>query len=458
MLGGILVLLLAANGALFAQSTKDVSTPSAIDDDDDPQTKPDVKPDQPPQKTDVTPGSKTTPDSIEPTLAAPPPLPEPVPAAAPLKREMHEALQKQDTAAFGELLHQGMREFPNDPELKAAAAKWAVVSHDRTVIPAIERLLSQNSNLFGKQWIPGRAGESEYVQIHDKIAVGSKLFGAGAKALSSAYGDLDNGEAARAETTLTKALKGNGSSAPLYYARAMARAMNGDLAQADEDSMRAVKLSRGAPQVLSQRAQLMMQMGRHSEAIAWASKAIEGNPQDADALAVRGRALWKSGGHMAQGLQDLGQAADVDPANYENLYHGAAMIVRSNHAMASLNKGDVKTAKAEAQSVLNEDASNATAHYIFAYTSRKEGNPERAIKEATLALKNRPDLSYALIERGIALEMLGARANALADFKRAAMLNPRQFQGYYDRLLTAQRQGQAPIWQRQAGVQVAGAQ
>ncbi len=366
---------------------------------------------------------------------------------------MHEALKQGDTASFNNLLRDATRQFPNDPEIKAAAAKWAVVNHDRTVLPAIERLLSQSSGLFGKQWTPESDGS--YTEHNFKLRVGSKMFGAATRSLSAAYADLDAGQPAAAEATLTKAIRKTDNFAPLYYARAMARAMNGNLGKADEDSLKAVTLSHGEPQVLSQRARIMMEMGRPSEAIAWASKAIAANPEDADALAVRGRAFWKTGGRMARGLQDLGQAAQLDPDNYQSLYHGAVVIVRTSSAISMMNKGDDAHAKTEAQSVLREDPNNAQAHLIVAHSSQKEGNPEVAIKEATLALKSKPDFGYALIERGMAFETLGSRSRALADFKKAAEINPRQFQKFYERLLQAQAKGQPPLWQRQPAVRVA---
>ncbi len=454
MLRGILVLFLATNGPLIAQNnTAPVNSNKKDDDfsneDDGSEKKSDFIPPSGPTVTPVT--KPTTPPAD--TAALPQTLPEPVAAAAPLKREMHEALKQGDTASFSSLLRDATRQFPNDPELKAAADKWATVNHDRTVLPAIARLLSQSSNLFGKQWT--LESDGSYIQHNSKITAGSKMFGAAQRSLAAAYADLDAGEPARAEATLTRAIRKTEDFAPLYYARAMARAESGNLAKADEDSMRAVTLSRNEPQVLSQRAQLMMQMGRAPEAIAWANKAIEGNPQDADALAVRGRALWKSKGQMARGLQDLGQAAQLDPDNYQSLYRGAVVIVRTKSATSLMNKGEVARAKTEAQTILREDPYNADAHLIVAHASQKEGQPEAAIKEATLALKSEPNFGYALIERGMAFETLGARGRALSDFKRAAEINPGQFQKFYERLLQAQVQGKPPLWQRQPAVRLA---
>ncbi len=262
---------------------------------------------------------------------------------------------------------------------------------------------------------------------------------------------LDRGDPVRAEKVLSGAIRKNPDSALLYYARVMARGMSGNLKGADEDSLKAVGLSREQPATLSQRALLMMQSRRREEAFAWADRALKGDASDADALAVRGRFLWKDRGRYELALEDIKQAARVSPERYQGLYQEAQKRFFGQRALSRLGKGDDKRALEDADRALAGDAGDATAHMVRGAVFSRMGKSEEAIKETTLALKADKRSGEALLYRGMALETMGQRDRALTDFRRAADIDPGRFRRFYELLAQAQRDGAPPLWTRTSG-------
>ena len=277
------------------------------------------------------------------------------------------------------------------------------------------------------------------------------------KALTQGYAYMDRGDAARAEEVLSGAIRRHENSAELHYARVLAHGLGGDLKKADADSLRAVKLSHEQPVTLSQRASLMMTMGRREEAFAWATRALEGNSQDADALVIRGQVLWVDRKRHDLALADLKKAAEIDPERYQNVYQGGVWRFHRDRAMSSAFKGDFKQALADADAVLAIEPADAQAHMTRAVVFEKTGKVEETIKATTMALKSDPVSMWALFFRAKAMETLGARDKALADLKRAAAIDPGRFRRHYEEMLRAKREGSPPIWVREGNNGVLGA-
>jgi tetratricopeptide (TPR) repeat protein len=267
-------------------------------------------------------------------------------------------------------------------------------------------------------------------------------------ALANGYALLDRGDPVRAEQILSGAIRKNSDAAPLYYARVMARGMAGNLKGADEDSLKAVALSHELPATLSQRALLMMQSRRRDEAFAWADRALKSDPGDADALAIRGKVQWGDRARYDLALEDLKQAARISPERYLHLYQEAQKRFYGQRARSALGKGDDKQALEDADRALASNAGDATAHMVRGAVFSHAGKPEETIKETTLALKADGRSAEALLYRGMAMETLGQRGRALADFKRAADIDPVRFRRFYERLAQAQRDGSPPLWSR----------
>ncbi|MBI4371472.1 MAG: hypothetical protein HY552_04155 [Elusimicrobia bacterium] len=195
-------------------------------------------------------------------------------------------------------------------------------------------------------------------------------------------------------------------------------------------------------------------MGRREEAFAWANRALQANPDDPDALVIRGRYLWKERRRPDLGLEELKQAAQLDPERYQDLYQQGRMLVLRERALDRMGKGDFARAFEDANQVLAADPRSAEGHLVRGTALLEAGRVEETIKDMTLALKADPRLSWALFQRAVALEMLGQRGRALADFKRAAVLDPARFQPMVDKLLRAQAEGSPPLWRREAKVRL----
>jgi tetratricopeptide (TPR) repeat protein len=325
--------------------------------------------------------------------------------------------------------------------------------HDEKIRRIFDRTLTDSRKLFGRQWLPGESmDEGEWsIELEKERVAGARPLkpGSGVRAaLANGYALLDRGDPVRAEQVLSGAIRKNSDSAPLYYARVMARGMSGNLKGADEDSLKAVALSHEQPATLSQRALLMMQSRRRDEAFAWADRALKSDPGDADALAIRGRFNWSDSGRYDLALEDLKQAARISPERYGGLYQEAQRRFYGQRARSGLAKGDDKQALEDATLALASNAGDATAHMVRGAIFSRAGKVEEAIKETTLAIKADPRSSDALLYRGISMETLGQRERALADIKRAAEIDPVRFRRFYEALIQAQREGSPPLWSR----------
>lgn len=378
------------------------------------------------------------------------------PQAVAAKLAIRDALTRGDGPAAERLFADALTRFPNDPDLREVREQQMLRLHDEKVRAIFDQTLTESRKLFGRQWLPGRTideGEWNIELQGERIdRAHPAMPGSGARAaLTNGYSLIDRGDPIRAEQVLSGAIRKNSDSAPLYYARVMARGMSGNLKGADEDSLKAVALSHEQPATLSQRALLMMQSHRRDEAFAWADRALKSDPGDADALAIRGRVLWRDRARYDLALEDLKQAASISPERYRSLYVEAQKRFYGQRALSSLGKGDDKQALADADRALTSDSGDSTAHMVRGAVYSRAGKPEETIKETTLALKADHRSGEALLYRGMALETLGQRGRALADFKRAADIDPVRFRRFYERLVQAQREGSPPLWSRKGG-------
>ncbi len=441
-------------GAAVLPSSKETS--SAFDD-DLPTTKLDPSKDSSCASGDCTPPTETSQQA-----GKPPPVPAPTqPPSEPqapvaVKQEIQAVLERQDEPEVRRLMSQALTRYPADKELQdARSSLWSRMPPERARA-IIDFSRAEVVKFFGRQWIPGKdSGEEIGLSIETAPRRGTRSFGgaSAAAALSRGYGYLARGDAIMAELVLSKEMRGQRASAELYYARAMARAAGGDLKGADVDSLQAVSLSREHPVTLSQRASLMMAAGRRDEAFAWAERALAVSPDDADALAVRGRCLWRDKGRPETALQDLQRAAQLDPGRYQALYREGRRRLYEQLAVAGVGKGDLRAALANADKVLAVDPGSLQAHLVRGLVFWKQGKPEETIKDTTLALKTDPRSTWALFHRGLAMEALGQRERAIADFRRAAAIAPAKFQPMLERLLQAQREGRhEPVWPKEGVV------
>ena len=454
----VLVACLAVFGALPVSAQK-VSGPVSGGLDDDP---PPVKPAPPPSDT------SSAPDPKLPPVAGSQILPQvaqgaqeaataverqvdavPDPAAVTAKLAIRDALDRKDAPAAERLFQTALKRFPNDSDFRDVQTGRDLRLHEEKVREIFGRTLADGTRLFGRQWEPGETMEDGETEVGIAPARrGAKGDAAVDIALTQGYSSINRGDPARAEKVLSGAIRDHGDRAELYYARALARGLKGDLKKADEDSLRAVKLSREKAVALSQRACLMMAMGRREEAFAWANRALESDSNDADALAIRGKFQWTDRNRPDLALVDLKKAAELDPKAYQDAYQSRIRRFHRERALSGAFKGNFKEALADANAALEIDPADAQAHLARGLVFERTGKVEESIKETTLALKSDPRSMWALVYRGMAMETLGARSQALADFKRAAAIDPARFRADYEKLVRAQQEGAPPLWVR----------
>jgi len=403
----------------------------------------------PHEKTPTPSGKEPAP--IVPPAASPPPEPQ---APVAIKQEIQAALVRQDEPAVRGLMADALKRYPGDKELQnARSSLWSHLPPGKARA-IIDSAHAEIVKLFGRQWIPGKnPGEEIGLSLETGPRRGSRSFSGGSPAasLDQGYGYLARGDAAGAERVLSSAIRGHQTSAALYYARAMARGISGNLKGADADSLQAVSLSHEDPAVLSQRASFMIAAGRREEAFAWAERTLAAAPDDADALAIRGRYLWRDKGRPEAALADLRRAAKADP-RYQALYSEAQRRLYEQLAVVDMGKGDLRGALASADKVLAVDPASVQAHLVRGLVFWKQGKPEETIKDTTLALKADPRSTWALFHRGLAMEALGQRERAIADFRRAAALDPAKFNPLLKQLLQAKSEGRRePVWPKESG-------
>jgi len=128
----------------------------------------------------------------------------------------------------------------------------------------------------------------------------------------------------------TKAIRKDKNNAAALRWRALAREKAGDHEGALQDASRALALNPKDHWALKTQALALLALKKAEEALAAANKAIEANGTDADAFRTRAM-IQKALGDKAAMIQDLAQAASLDPA-FQGLYRRELAKVEKENA------------------------------------------------------------------------------------------------------------------------------
>ena len=151
-------------------------------------------------------------------------------------------------------------------------------------------------------------------------------------------------------------------------------------------------------------------------ALADFNEALRLDPKSAWGLAARGN-LYKSQGDFDHALADLNEALRLDPT-YALAFFSRAEIYKS--------KGDVVHAMSDLNDTLRLDPNYAVAYFVRGQLSYLLGNAPAALEDFGKAIKLDADEASTYFNRGVAYYVIGGRnPDAIADFKKAAELNPR---------------------------------
>jgi lipoprotein NlpI len=146
------------------------------------------------------------------------------------------------------------------------------------------------------------------------------------------------------------------------------------------------------------------------------SEAIRLDPKNAWAYTARGN-LYKNNGDFDHAIADLNDSIRLDPGYALAYFFRGELYKRKadfGHAMADLNDS------------IRLDPNYALAYFTRGSISYSMGNNTAAMADFTKSIQLEPDEATAYFNRGVAYFFVGGHlADAEADFKKAAALNPK---------------------------------
>jgi lipoprotein NlpI len=146
------------------------------------------------------------------------------------------------------------------------------------------------------------------------------------------------------------------------------------------------------------------------------NEALRLDPQSAWAYAERGN-FFKNKGDFDRALADLNQSIRLDPA-YAIAYFSRGELYKS--------KGDTAHAMADMNETIRLDPNYALAYFTRGHLNYLLGNAPAAFDDFSKSIKLDSDDPASHFNRGVAYYVIGGRnPDAVADFKKAAELNPR---------------------------------
>jgi tetratricopeptide (TPR) repeat protein len=146
------------------------------------------------------------------------------------------------------------------------------------------------------------------------------------------------------------------------------------------------------------------------------NEAIRLDPKNAWAYTARGD-LYKNKGDIDHALADLNESIRLDP-NYAVAYFFRSELYK--------RKGALDRALADLNESIRLDPNYAAAYFTRGSVSYALGNNIAALANFTKSIELAPDDAAAYFNRGLAYFFIGGRiADAEADFKKAAALNPK---------------------------------
>jgi lipoprotein NlpI len=182
------------------------------------------------------------------------------------------------------------------------------------------------------------------------------------------------------------------------------------------DCNESIRLYRDQAAAYLNRGNVYLSKSDLEHALADFNEALRLDPKNAWGFAERGN-LYKSKGDFDRALTDLDEAIRLDPG-YALAYFSRGEIYKS--------KGDVTHAMSDLNDTLRLDPNYAVAYFVRGQLSYLLGNAPAALEDFTKAIKLDADEATTYFNRGVAYYVIGGRnPDAIADFKKAAELNPK---------------------------------
>lgn len=189
-----------------------------------------------------------------------------------------------------------------------------------------------------------------------------------------------------------------------------------DSDRALKDCNEAIGVNRTLAAAYLNRGNVYLSRADADHALADFNEALRLDPKNAWAYAERGN-LYKHNGELDHALEDLNEAIKLDPT-YALAYFSRGDVYKS--------KGDLARAMTDMNEALRLDPNYALAYFVRGRLSYMLGNAPAALEDFTKAIKLDESEATSYFNRGVAYYVIGGHtADAIADFKKAAELNPK---------------------------------
>jgi len=172
-----------------------------------------------------------------------------------------------------------------------------------------------------------------------------------------------------------------------------------------------------------QEGELLFEEGDHAQAIERYERALELDPQHAQAWYRKGE-IQRLQGVYEEAIESLSRALEIDP----------------NHLSALASRGEsyraaecYDEALADLDEALRQDPEYAWAYASRGETHRQLENYEQAVEDFSEAISRDPDYPWALGRRGESYRMLARYEEAIADLDRTIELWPEDAYAYASR-------------------------
>ena len=282
------------------------------------------------------------------------------------------------------------------------------------------------------------AGAALVLPSETPIALSPSHAGDSVRLADTAEDYYQRGEWQNAVDAASVAIARNLNLAAAYLVRGRAHDRLGNMEDAAADFATATRLDPDIRQSMEQavnffgRGVAAYNRGETDHAIGNFTRAIELNPQDADAYFSRGVAYGDKGEY------DLA-IADYDATLRVNPQDAAAYI---NRSVAYVNKGEYDLAIANFDVALRINPKFDAAYYNRGVAYGHKGEYDLAIADFDVALRINPQDADTYYNRGTAYGHKGEYDLAIADFDAALRINPQNAAAYYNRGKTYGNKGE----------------
>jgi lipoprotein NlpI len=182
------------------------------------------------------------------------------------------------------------------------------------------------------------------------------------------------------------------------------------------DCNESIRVYRNLAAAYLNRGNVYLSKSDFDHALADFNEALRLDPKNAWAYAERG-SLYKNQRDFDRALTDLDEAIRLDPG-YALAYFLRGDLYKS--------KGDVAHAMADMNETIGHDPNYAPAYFTRGHLSYMLGNGPAALEDFSKAIKLDDNEATSYFNRGVAYYVVGGHnPDAIADFKKAAELNPR---------------------------------